>query len=55
MIEQARIEAARLGQASTAELGSDTASVEDERSMRVLEWALAALAIVAAVGLAFVR
>lgn len=47
------IEDARMGDLAATTV--EPAMVEEDRSMRVLEWFLAALALIAAVGLAFVR
>jgi hypothetical protein len=47
------IEDARVAEATSAV--AEPVLDEDERSMRILEWALAALALIAAFGLAFLR
>jgi hypothetical protein len=48
MIEDARI-------AETTTRVAEPVLDEDERSMRLLEWGLAALALIVALGLAFLR
>jgi hypothetical protein len=46
------IEDARILDATTV---AEPVAVEDEPSMRILEWSLAGLALIVAVGLAFFR
>lgn len=47
------IEDARIAEATTAV--AEPVAAADDRSMRILEWALASIALVVAVGLALVR